>query len=888
MRFFKKYIPVLCPIAVIIIYAILFSTNDIYPFGEKTISWGDMDQQTIPLLCCFKDVLAGKSSFWLSLQNAGGINFFGVYFFYLSSPFTYLVVFFTKEMMPCAVNVMVVLKLATASATMAIYLKNAVKQANPFVVLSLCVLYAFSGWAMMYYQILSWLDTLYLFPLVLLGLLKMREGKKPLLYIISLFACMLCHFYLGYAIVVFLCLYAGVYYIFDRKESKVFLKHFIISSFISAMLSMVVLIPCFLQYLSSMRTGNIFESLQNKGFLPPIQTSLPSFYCLIILTPFIIKNSKKYNIDSQTTLFLLMLIPAFIEPIATAWQTFSYMCFPTRYSFITVALGLTLALRGITNLTQECDNQSLLSIKTNNQRVKLFLSIFALAFCVAFASFSYRFYVANKEIITAYSKTLWGNNASFKYLSIYYLIPLVFISLFYIASHYKLVQKVAVYGVIGILCITEAFFSANVYMTKPANDYAEFKSALQTQNMITDEGFYRVKSQSKHYDVNLVGAMGYNTLSHFTSLNSYSYIMLAKELGYSSYWLEVHSNGGNIFTDALLHNKYSIYRGTSTTAVYKNENYYAKESEFLFPLAFLMNTQGENTSDQSLERWQIQNNLFKRLTGLDGLYTKYNVTSFNNVIDKSEQNIFNYVIKDIYQDAKLTFTFMVNGEQSLYFDYFNDYSNALKEGTLEDIKQISVKKAGASNPTTFATNWPKQMNNGTLYLGTYKDTFVTVTVTLKNNIYGRTFGIYSIDKNILKNAVNCAIGGDIDINFNGVSGKITAGEGQSLITCLPYDEGYKAKVNGKSAKVFSVNGLMAVELENGECEIKVTFLPKGLILGCIAMLLGGVLLALYLIYYKKVEGFNKFDKAFNICGLAIGIVAITFIYLMPVVVNLLL
>ena len=71
------------------------------------------------------------------LRNLG---FFGIYFFYLSSPFTYLVVFFTKELMPCAVNVMVVLKLATASATMAIYLKNAVKQANPFVVLSLCVL----------------------------------------------------------------------------------------------------------------------------------------------------------------------------------------------------------------------------------------------------------------------------------------------------------------------------------------------------------------------------------------------------------------------------------------------------------------------------------------------------------------------------------------------------------------------------------------------------------------------------------------------------------------------------------------------------------------------------------------------------------------------------
>ncbi len=887
MQFIKKYIPLFCPIVVIIIYAILFSANDIYPFGVKTISWADMDQQTIPLLCCFKDVLERKSSFWLSLQNAGGINFIGVYFFYLSSPFTYLVVFFTKEMMPCAVNVMVILKLATASVTMAIYLKNAVKNANPFIILSLCVLYAFSGWAMMYYQILSWLDTFYLFPLVLLGLLKMREGKSPLLYVISLFACMLCHFYLGYAIVVFLCLYAGTYFIFDRRENKRFLKHFIINSFISAMLSMIVLIPCFLQYLSSMRTGNIFESLQNKGFFPPFQTSLPSFYSLIILLPFIIKSSKKYQIDGQTVLFILTLIPAFIEPIAMAWQTFSYMCFPTRYSFITVALGITLALKGITNLTQERVEDNLLSINTKNQRLRLFLSIFAVAFCVAFASFSYRFYTTNKEIITAYSKTLWGNNDSFKQLTIYYLIPLIFISLFYLASHYKLTHKIAVYAVIAILCITEAFFSASVYMTKPANDYSEFKLALQTQNMITDEGFYRVKSQSKHYDVNLVGAMGYNTLSHFTSLNSYSYMMLMKELGYSSYWLEVHSNGGNIFTDALLNNKYSIYRGKSASAIYQSENFYAKESEFLFPCAFLINTEWENVSDQTLERWQIQNNLFKRLTGLDGLYTKYERKTLTNVIDKCSDGYFYYAIEDNNQKAQITYVFKIEGEQSLYFDYFNNYSNALKEGTLEDIKQISVKKQNSSFSTVIATNWPKQTNNGTLYLGTFKDALITVTVELKNDVYGRTFGVYSVDKNILKNAVNSAIGGDIQINSKGVNGKIYANEGQSLITCLPYDEGYKAKVNGKKANLFSVNGLLAVELEIGECEVQVTYLPKGLILGVICMLLGGALLALYLIFYKKLDKFDKFNKIFNIMALALGAIVVVVIYLMPIMVNLL-
>ena len=73
----------------------------------------------------------------------------------------YLVIFFEKSMMPLAVNVMVALKLATASLTFAIWLKACVKKANPIAIISLSVLYAFSGWAMMYYQILSWLFYIY-------------------------------------------------------------------------------------------------------------------------------------------------------------------------------------------------------------------------------------------------------------------------------------------------------------------------------------------------------------------------------------------------------------------------------------------------------------------------------------------------------------------------------------------------------------------------------------------------------------------------------------------------------------------------------------------------------------------------------------------------------
>ena len=62
---------------------------------------------------------------------------------------------------------------------------------------------------------------------------------------------------------------------------------------------------------------------------------------------------------------------------------------------------------------------------------------------------------------------------------------------------------------------------------------------------------------------------------------------------------------------------------------------------------------------------------------------------------------------------------------------------------------------------------------------------------------------------------------------------------------IAYDEGYRAKVNGKKAQTFSLNGFLAVELEAGENVVEIDFLPSGLYLGVGCFALGAVLLALY-------------------------------------------
>lgn len=75
----------------------VFKNYNMYPFGQGSIAWCDMNQQGIPLLMNFKDMLSGKDYLFFSMQNAGGMSFWGVFCFFLSNPFSLLSVFVPKE-----------------------------------------------------------------------------------------------------------------------------------------------------------------------------------------------------------------------------------------------------------------------------------------------------------------------------------------------------------------------------------------------------------------------------------------------------------------------------------------------------------------------------------------------------------------------------------------------------------------------------------------------------------------------------------------------------------------------------------------------------------------------------------------------------------------------
>ena len=270
----SRFVFLLLPLITCLIYLLILKANSLYPFGNKSIAWCDMNQQVIPLLNCFKDVLEGKQGFTYNLANAGGMSLFSVYFFFLSSPLSFLVVFVSKANMSNFMNILLMFKLMIISGTISFYFTKKYKNINPLFNISLSLLYTFSIYVLMYYQNIMWLDIVYIFPLLILSVDHLLNKNKPIPYLVLIVITVLLNYYLAFMVICFVILYIGLNIFYRRKEEdiKEKTKSFVIYSLIGALISCFSIIPSFIQYLESARTSSLFDTISFAWFLTNIQT----------------------------------------------------------------------------------------------------------------------------------------------------------------------------------------------------------------------------------------------------------------------------------------------------------------------------------------------------------------------------------------------------------------------------------------------------------------------------------------------------------------------------------------------------------------------------------------------------------------------------------------
>lgn len=887
----KKILPfIVPPLAVMLIMGFAFYRHDLYPFGDGTVSWCDMSQQVIPLLTDFKDILSGKDGMFLNFHNAGGMNLWGVFFFFIASPYTLLVLLVDKADVIYLVNIMTVLKLMTAAVTAQIYFRTCQKKLSPYISSVLSVVYAFCGYGMFYYQNNIWLDMMYLFPLLMVAFKELFEKKRIIPYTVMLTLMMIVNYYISYMIVVFILLFMAVCCWRYRKEEKYkdVPCRFIIGSLLGALLSAVVWIPCFLQFLSSGRSKSVIMQIESADFFSNYQTT----FCLLLSTASVAvivlvflldgkKRSKRLNTD--LIMLFLMLIPIIIEPANLMWHTGSYMSFPCRYAFITIFFALICAGYFLSS------ENAIAKEKKNCDHFIIFLILAALIY--GFYRFSEGFVENNRDGMAKYTKSLWQDGTAFELWLEFFVVAAVFYTIITLLHKKGWISKKIFALFLAMFVAAESYANVNVYMITPDMNYPErsyyHHNIMDLSDRIEDnDGFYRVKTSSKLFEVNLVGSMGYNSLSHYTSLTSRDYMYMMKQLGYSSYWMEVGSYGGTELTDALMSVKYLIEKNDGITnnadSVYSNSIYEIVPTEYYLPLGIVTDADLSGSEELSTgTRSDVQKKLFEQLFGGNGdeLITDYEYDSIYGIQDDSVMSpsfTFNSSSDFSYMDYEIK----VTDKQTLYFDCFDKLSNNLSE-SINGSFMVTV------NGRSIQTDYPSQSSNGLLKLGEFENEEVNVRVTLNKNITNcRSYGVFGLHHDVLQKALEQMNTAGLTDNDGKLSGSVNAKAGQKCVLQIPYQEGLKIKVNGKSVSYNKVFGdLVCFDLQEGENNITVTNVPKGFYAGLALTILGVALTVGYFFIRKKLKFGELLEMAGIVAVIGAGVIVMILVYIAPCILN---
>ena len=138
---------------VVLIFVILFLSKGIYPFGTHSLIWGDMQDQITAFFYHLYDSFLGDASIWVDFTTSGSINFFGIFTYYLASPINFLILLFPRDNIYQAISIIIAVKVLLASFTCLYAIRTTFPKTPSYIAILLAICYAFSGYAIVMYQI---------------------------------------------------------------------------------------------------------------------------------------------------------------------------------------------------------------------------------------------------------------------------------------------------------------------------------------------------------------------------------------------------------------------------------------------------------------------------------------------------------------------------------------------------------------------------------------------------------------------------------------------------------------------------------------------------------------------------------------------------------------
>lgn len=865
------------PLLVIFIVSLIYAFYGIFPFGSKTVAWCDLKQQTIPLLMDLKDILDGKSNIFYSAASCGGMNFWGVFLFFLASPFYLSVKFVEKQDIVYLVNILLALKLALCAFTATLYFSVRFEKISNKYKILFGLIYAFCGYGLMYYQTLVWLDIMYLFPMLVLSVERLCRQKKFIFFIITLCSCVAVNYYLSFMIIVYLIISVPLYIALrcTEKDKKTVSFMFVMSSVTAALITAPVWLCSLIQVRESARSMNNlakliyespFESLKDKLCLLCTDAFIFAALVFLIKSPLLKKKRVRYNL----ILLVFLIIPVFIDPINKMWHGGGYQGFPLRFGYMIIFTILSIVSEIIETLPE-------------NRKSSPIYSIAAFTVMLIMAAAAVYVVTDRKKTLSSYVTSLWITNGFFKTVFGLFIFAFTVYILFFFLLKKRCISSNIFFLLVSGVFITEVFVNMSVYVGYASSEDTLFDKTVALENKIQEEDYYRVKTEKKYTHVNMIGALGLNSYAHYTSLTPEDYMFVMKKMGYSSYWMEVGSNGGTAMTDALLGIKYSIGSEYDFRSYQKeletNTVLRIAENLICVPAGIISDADPELSENLDYtDRFEVQRQLAELYFGSDDLLEKYEHSAvWDGLYDYSDGKYNITVSEPDLSRCHIIYNIKVDGHQTLYFDLFDDLNNYVNDPLYDSVK-VSV------NGITLSESYPDKKNNGFLELGEFENENAEIIVTLLKDVSVKSFGVFGVDTDKLEKEVAALKTTEPVLNGNEISAECSADENEYLYLAVPWDSGFKAYLNGSKTTLYKVNdSFCAVKLNEGQNSVKLVFCPKGFKVSLILML-SGLVSAVFIC--RKKQFFNNRRAgtvSVMLCRFAAAAV-ILLVYIVPVII----
>ncbi|WP_416828551.1 YfhO family protein [Ectobacillus polymachus] len=870
------------------IYGILFMLLGIAPFGPKSILVTDMHTQYVQFYTYLYDVMRNGKSIFYSWEAGMGLNFFGVFAYYLASPFSLLILLFDRSHIPEALLLITLLKVGLAGVTMAYFLSKVTKYRDlPIIFFS--TFYALMSFVTVYSFCVMWLDGIYLLPLILLGVENLVQKNKFLLLTCSLALMFISNFYIAYMVGVFTFLYfvARFAIVHDIRNVKFGLKKLGIFMLITALavgISAIVTLPTYLDLKSNfaeraalpwtMEFNFDLLTVYGRFFSGVIDTTvngLPNLYCgvlTILLVPlfFITKKITRKEKIVYGILVLILLISMEIPLLNIAWHGFEPPTnFPYRYSFLFSFLLIYMAFRVYLIFDKE-----LLPVLRKVVIFNIFMILFISK--VAHYYMPSNKILINVGLILAYTLLLYWKaiRADKKTIVSYLLVAVVSLDVGF-STLYSIKLMGLEYG----------YIPRDTYAVVHPN-YAETFDSIAKK----DTGFYRVET-TEESTWNDAMRFDYKGITHFNSVANGHLNLYMQDLGYGFLDALILQNGkGIVTTDSLFGVKYMVsdipldkYGFEQINQVGNNRVY---ENKNALPLGYMMNgTKFDTVGKDKLKiqkvdynnAFESQNqligpldvtgteNYFKPLSPLKEEYINLDVlpasstktvaangtTSTNTTTASAATNTDTMLPKDTkqlylakqqqYKPASIKYEYDVKGQQQLYMQLRTDPT---------DFTKIYVN--GKSLGEKF-TQYPQYYwNNGVLDLGLFKDEKVEVEIQVDRSAIDVNQNlVYGLDVNSFQNRIDQLKSQSLQVtsyDSRSVAGTINVKQPGTMFLSIPYDKGWSVMVDGQKTKPLKLNdAFLGVNLPQGQHNIQLKYTSPGFTVGAIISLFSVILTA---------------------------------------------